>query len=96
MPPTLPLTASPTINIPHMSGTFVTVDEPTSTSLPPKVCILEFTLVNTFYCACLIESRLCELMDHSPPGSSVHGLLQARIPEWVANFVSYRFGQMYK
>jgi len=22
-------------------------------------------------------------MDHSPPGSSVHGVLQARIPEWV-------------
>jgi hypothetical protein len=23
-------------------------------------------------------------MDYSPPGSSVHGVLQARIPEWVA------------
>ena len=23
-------------------------------------------------------------MDHSPPGSSVHEILQARIPEWVA------------
>jgi len=23
-------------------------------------------------------------MDYSPPGSSVHGILQARIPEWVA------------
>ena len=23
-------------------------------------------------------------MDQSPPGSSVHGILQARIPEWVA------------
>jgi len=23
-------------------------------------------------------------MDHSPPGSSVHGILQARILEWVA------------
>jgi len=23
-------------------------------------------------------------MDYSPPGSSVHGLLQARITEWVA------------
>ena len=27
---------------------------------------------------------LCDLMDCSPPGSSVHGILQARIPEWVA------------
>ena len=27
---------------------------------------------------------LCDPMDHSPPGSSVHGILQARILEWVA------------
>ena len=28
--------------------------------------------------------RLCSLMGCSPPGASVHGLLQARILEWVA------------
>ena len=27
---------------------------------------------------------LCESMDRNPPGSSVHGILQARILEWVA------------
>ena len=27
---------------------------------------------------------LCNTMDHSPPGSCVHGILQARILEWVA------------
>ena len=27
---------------------------------------------------------LCDSMDYSPPGSSVHGILQARILEWVA------------
>ena len=27
---------------------------------------------------------LCDPMDYSPPGSSVHGILQARIWEWVA------------
>ena len=27
---------------------------------------------------------LCHPMDRSPPGSSVHGSLQARILEWVA------------
>ena len=31
---------------------------------------------------------LCYPMDYSPPGSSVHGILQARIPEWVAIFSS--------
>ena len=28
--------------------------------------------------------RLCDPMDYSPPGSSVHGILQARILAWVA------------
>ena len=28
--------------------------------------------------------QLCNPMDHSLPGSSVHGILQARILEWVA------------
>ena len=30
----------------------------------------------------------CHSMDCSPPGSSVHGILQAGIPEWVAIFFS--------
>ena len=29
-------------------------------------------------------STLCDPMDHSLPGSFVHGILQARILEWVA------------
>ena len=32
---------------------------------------------------CSAMSSLCDPMDCSPPGSSVHGILQARIPEWV-------------
>ena len=28
--------------------------------------------------------RLCDPTDHSPPGSSVHDILQARILEWIA------------
>ena len=31
---------------------------------------------------------LCNPMDYSPPGSSVHGILQARILEWIAIFFS--------
>ena len=30
------------------------------------------------------RARLCNTMDGSPPGSSVHGILQARILDWVA------------
>ena len=37
-------------------------------------------------CAQLLQSclTLCDHMNRSPPGSSVHGILQARILEWVA------------
>ena len=31
---------------------------------------------------------LCNSVDCNLPGSSVHGILQARIPEWVAIFFS--------
>ena len=31
-----------------------------------------------------IPQSLCNPMDSSPPGSSVHGILQARMLEWVA------------
>ena len=34
------------------------------------------------------STTLCDLMDCSPPGSSVHGILQARVLEWVAIFFS--------
>ena len=39
-------------------------------------------------CVCVLVAQwcliLCDLMDCSPPVSSVHGLLQARLLEWVA------------
>ena len=31
-----------------------------------------------------VVSGSCNPMDYNPPGSSVHGILQARILEWVA------------
>ena len=41
--------------------------------------------------ACL---TLCDPVDYSPPGSSVHGILQARILEWVAMPSSSRSAQL--
>ena len=32
----------------------------------------------------LAHAEVCKFMDSSPPGSSIHGILQARILEWVA------------
>ena len=45
------------------------------------------TLYSTFEFIVLVTQlclTLCDPMDHSLPGSSVHGILQARILEWVA------------
>ena len=47
-------------------------------------------------CCCLVAKScpiLCHPMDCSPPGSSVHGILQARILEWVAILFSRRSSQ---
>ena len=35
-------------------------------------------------CSCLVVSDFCDPVDCSPPGSSVLGILQARILEWVS------------
>ena len=39
-----------------------------------------------YVCAKLLQlsPTFCDFIDHRPPGSSVHGILQARIVEWVA------------
>ena len=40
-------------------------------------------------CVCMCSAiSLCDPMDCGPPGSSVHGILQARILEWVAILTS--------
>ena len=46
-----------------------------------------FSFLQSQVCACSAAQScltLCDPMDCSPPGSSVHGILQARILEWVA------------
>ena len=40
--------------------------------------------------SCSVVSDSCDSMDCVPPGSSVHGILQARILDWVA--ISYSRG----
>ena len=45
-----------------------------------------FGFLGACVCAKSFQSclTLCDAVDGSPPGSSVHGILQARILEWVA------------
>ena len=57
---------------------------------PQSVWITIFeSLKEDFSSSCAVRScsvclALCDPMDCSPPASSVHGILRARIPEWVA------------
>ena len=44
------------------------------------VCVCVYVCV----LRCFSCPTLCDPIDHSLPGSSVHGILQARILEWVA------------
>ena len=48
--------------------------------------IEDMVLIAASVCICPTQScpTLCSLMDCNPPGSSVHGILQARTLEWVA------------
>ena len=48
---------------------------------------LEWYTTSNLLCFCTrslqLRLTLCNLMDHSPPDFSVHGILQARMVEWV-------------
>ena len=57
----------------------------------PNVDLFTCHLISSLcVCANLLQScpTLCNPLDCSPPGSSVHGILQARILEWVTISVS--------
>ena len=46
--------------------------------------------IYTIVCSLSHVPTLCDPMDCNPPGSSVHGILQARILEWFAFSYSRR------
>ena len=53
----------------------------------PSMSVRSYRLI----CVCPVAQScptVCDPMDCSPPGSSVHGIFQARILEWVAIFFS--------
>ena len=51
-----------------------------------KICSRMFR--RWWWFSCSVVSNSCNPMDCSPPGSSVHGISQARILEWVATSFS--------
>ena len=55
-----------------------------------------FTIIVSMHACMRVKSlqlcpTLCDPTDCSPPGSSVHGILLARILEWIAMFFSKEF-----
>ena len=63
-----------------------------STSLAPSVLRFLYIL-GDFRCVCMhvqLYLPLCDPMDCNPPGSSVHGIFQAKILEWIV--ISYSRG----
>ena len=55
---------------------------------PADVVLIAGIYLKVLVAQCYLT--LCDPMDYRPPGSSVHGLLQARIVEWAA--ISYSRG----
>ena len=61
--------------------------------LSVECLIYSYTFNNVHICSVAQScSTLCDPMDYTPPGSSVHGIFQARILEWVA--ISYPTGHL--
>ena len=51
--------------------------------------VLKCKIDMNLLCVCVLVAQSCPTLwdpkDYNPPGSPVHGILQARILEWVAN-----------
>ena len=62
-------------------------DKPNLVMVANVLCSEFELLIICLFCCCLVSKScltLCDLMDCSLPGSSVHGIFQARILDWVA------------
>ena len=56
------------------------------TSTSSLLMMMIYICIYMYMCAQSFQScpTLCDPVDHGPPGSSVHGILQTRILEWIA------------
>ena len=73
------------ISCPPRLSVFSADEELLTRVLPQGTPITNFPNTPALLCACALSPvRLCDPIDCSPPGSPVHGILQARTLEWVA------------
>ena len=65
------------------------------TAVSITVCGCVYVCTHARPCVLVVQSCriLCNPMDYSQPGSSVHGILQARILEWVTISISRRYSR---
>ena len=65
--------------------------------LSRALCATQQVLFICFMYAKSLQSclTLCTTVDYSPPGFSVHGILQARILEWAAISYCFMYSNMY-
>ena len=59
-------------------------DAATASDAVSYILLPNYWSVTTLYTSYVLSPTLHDPMDCSPPGSSVHGISQARILEWVA------------
>ena len=77
---------SPSSVLPSSSAGFLFTDAYQCT-LEPDILDMCCTLLQLCAGSCSVAKlhlTLCDLMDCSPPASSIHGSFQARVLEWVA------------
>ena len=74
------------MTIPHSRWVLSSLTKPMGSNLCPLHWKCGVLTMSVCMRAKSLQSctALCDSMDHSPPGSYVHGILQARIQEWVA------------
>ena len=72
------------VDIKDFYNFFTSFRELTCHHLPPQTFGLSVCLSKSESEVAQSCPTLCDPVDCSPPGSSVHGILQARVLEWVA------------
>ena len=65
-------------------GSKMTADVGCSHEIKRRLLLGRKTMTNLACVWAQLRPTLCDPMDHSPPGSSVHGILQTRSLQWVA------------
>ena len=73
------------LNIEVFRGLCIIIPHPKSQDQGTRKCSLRMTHAAATAAKSLqLCLTLCDPIDNSPPGSSIHGILQARVLEWVA------------